>query len=400
MLRKKQKVGSLAYVLTLWLLGTFVARLVGQVYLGAAGFYPVVIQIAAITWPVVFFMLSGRGVVARSVDSMTAAVLVVFFLSGLISCFISPIPLFSAGYLLATLFGIYIALLFNGHFNEVDFLAAFRWFSVLAALLLLAYVKYDYRTFPGYRLGMGTETMNPNSVGMIAMSCGAAAFAFRAWIIRALILAVVVLVIYLTGSRAAAVATILVLTVVGWHDFMRASVAKKMLVVIPALIAATALVILKWDMVYEALASFFLWDDKNRGLEAGGSGRTVVWGWVIDLIKDHWLLGVGYRAHGEFIAASSAHNGYLALLAEIGVFGFSAIFFLLVYRGWMLYRLYFKTRSPIVSLYTGFYLGFAALAVFERYLLNIGNPASLMFLLILFLSRRRLFIALSTGERR
>jgi len=91
---------------------------------------------------------------------------------------------------------------------------------------------------------------------------------------------------------------------------------------------------------------------------------------------------VGFRAH-EFLlkADSSSHNGYLATLAEVGILGFFGVLFL-VARGLSL--LWVGSREPgpgfSQSILFGLCVGYLLLAVFERYLINVGNPTSLLFL--------------------
>jgi len=92
---------------------------------------------------------------------------------------------------------------------------------------------------------------------------------------------------------------------------------------------------------------------------------------------------VGFRAH-EFLLRvdSSSHNGYLATLAELGLIGFLAIVCLIA-RG--LHLLWVRAQEPeegfVPSLLLGLSVGYLFLAVFERYLINVGNPTSLLFLL-------------------
>jgi O-antigen ligase len=91
---------------------------------------------------------------------------------------------------------------------------------------------------------------------------------------------------------------------------------------------------------------------------------------------------VGFRAHEHLLKAdTSAHNGYLATLAEVGMVGFLAVL-LLVVRGLQL--LWAGSREPepgfSQSILFGLCVGYLLLAVFERYLINVGNPTSLLFL--------------------
>jgi len=101
------------------------------------------------------------------------------------------------------------------------------------------------------------------------------------------------------------------------------------------------------------------------------------------------VLGVGFRAH-EFLLKtdSSSHNGYLATLAEVGILGFLGVMFL-VMRGMRL--LWTGSREPgpgfSQSILFGLCAGYLLLAVFERYLINVGNPTSLLFLVAIMRSR-------------
>jgi O-antigen ligase len=79
---------------------------------------------------------------------------------------------------------------------------------------------------------------------------------------------------------------------------------------------------------------------------------------------------------------TSAHNGYLATLAEVGVIGFVGVLYLVV-RGLRLLWSYSKEpeRGFTYSVLFGLCLAYLLLALFERYLINVGNPTSLLFLL-------------------
>jgi len=387
---KVEKRTILGYILAFWLVGVFISRLYVQIALASVGNVAIAVQVMSVIWPVFYFVFSKHSLLMRGIDGITGGMLFLFVFTALISCFISPIPFFSVGYLLATFAGIYVAILFNEGCNKADIAFGFKLFSILTVILLVIYTKYDYRTFIGYRLGDGTRTMNPNSVGMIAMAAVVTAMMFKSFFVRAILFVPLFFDIYLTGSRAAALATLIALVIFSWQDFVRTSIIKKIAIVVPILIITIVIIFLKWESIYDGLNSFFLWDDRHRGFSSGGSGRTTVWGWVIELIKNNFIFGVGFRAHGEFIAASSAHNGYLALCAEIGVFGFSAIMVLIIRKLFLLFKIYRNSTDSLLALFFGVFVAFLALAMFERYLLNIGNPVSLIFLMILFMSKEKL----------
>lgn len=374
----------IALLLAFWLVGVFGAQLFVNTS-GKGGMTAVLLQAGAVTWPLVLLPFLGYRLLPSNSHRVMLASLVVFATMALISCLVSPIPLFSLGYLGATLLGIYVAILFNSRFCSGDFLLGLKIFALLCTALLVAYMHYDYRGFVGYRLGEGTGTMNPNSLGMIAMACVVAAFAYRNFMLRTLIAAPALYAIYLTNSRAAGAAMLIALVLMLWGNFIRMRPGARILVVGVALLAVAKLIVDYREPIYDFLQAFFRWDDPHRGIDSGASGRAIIWGWMLDLIYDNLALGVGYRAHQEFIHASSAHNGYLAMLAEIGIIGFTAVITMIFYRGWKLFHSYLKQQDRLIIIYFGFFVAFLVLAMFERYLLNVGNPASLLFLLILFL---------------
>ena len=369
-------------LLACWLTGVFAVQLFVNIS-GKGGITAMLLQVGAVAWPLPLLPLAGYGILPSNMDRLVLASLGLFILIALNSCLISPVPLLSVGYLGATLLGIYVAMLFNSRFRREDFLLGLKIFAVICGILLIAYISFDYRE--GYRLGFGTGTMNPNSLGMVSMACVVAALAYQNLMIRIVLIISAMYAIYLTDSRTSALAMLIALTVALWDDFLRMGLIKKVFVIFLLSISGIVIMVAYWSDIYDFLHGFFQWDDPERGIGSGATGRTKIWGWMLDLIRDHLVLGVGYRAHQQFIPASSAHNGYLAMLAEVGLFGFMAIMVLLFYRGWKLFRCYIRSSDQLLAIYFGFFLGFLGLAMFERFLLNVGNPASLLFLLVLFL---------------
>jgi O-antigen ligase len=122
----------------------------------------------------------------------------------------------------------------------------------------------------------------------------------------------------------------------------------------------------------------------DRGIGSGATGRITAWKATWELFLRNPMLGVGFRAHEHILKVdTSAHNGYLATLAEVGLVGFLAVLYL-VFRGLRLLRANIKDPSHLFSysILFGLCVGYLLLAVFERYLINVGNPTSLLFLLI------------------
>ena len=134
-------------------------------------------------------------------------------------------------------------------------------------------------------------------------------------------------------------------------------------------------------LFFKTIASFFKLKDKHRGIESGGSGRTLIWAEMWELFLQYPVTGVGYRAHPELLkVGSSAHNGYLAMLVDIGIVGFCAIMYLVIYGIVKLKRHLTPDMTKVNSTLFAFLVAYMILAMFEPYLINIGNPASLLFM--------------------
>jgi O-antigen ligase len=204
----------------------------------------------------------------------------------------------------------------------------------------------------------------------------------RQAIIRIPILVAMGTVIYLTGARASAVAVLIGLGVTLFAR-RRITEASGYTVLVFCLFLGGALAAYYADTVLRGASDFFAIQDRHRGLESGGSGRLDTWKVMWSLFLDNPLLGVGFRAHETVLKVNtSAHNGYLALLAEIGVIGFGAVIFLTVSG---LRNIWRRNQDPpqtySYSVLLGLACGYFVLAIFERYFINAGNPTSLLFLL-------------------
>jgi O-antigen ligase len=206
--------------------------------------------------------------------------------------------------------------------------------------------------------------------------------AIRTILVRLLFLAPLAAVIFLTSSRTSACAAAIGLGIIMLIRFRRARAGVVMVTVLCAILAA-GVTIAYWDSVYGLLDRFFALSAADRGIGSGATGRVTAWKATWELFLRNPMLGVGFRAHEHILKVdTSAHNGYLATLAEVGIIGFLAVLYL-VFRGLRLLKVNIKNPSHVFSysILFGLCIGYLLLAVFERYLINIGNPTSLLFLL-------------------
>jgi len=253
-------------------------------------------------------------------------------------------------------------------------------FAVIMTGLVLGFTCYDY--VPGKRLGMGKELLNPNTIALVACSALLATMAIRTVLVRLLFMVPLTAVIFLTSSRTSACAAAIGLVIILLFRFRTAKAGIAMVAVL-CLVVAVGATAIYGDVLYGFLDRFFALSAADRGFGSGATGRITAWKTTWDLFLRHPVLGVGFRAHEHILKVdTSAHNGYLATLAEVGIIGFLAVMYL-VLRGLRLLWASIKNPSHVFtySILFGLCVGYLLLAVFERYLINVGNPTSLLFLL-------------------
>jgi O-antigen ligase len=189
-------------------------------------------------------------------------------------------------------------------------------------------------------------------------------------------------IIVLTGSRAAAVAVVTGLGLIVWLR-LRARGRPMLTLAVVSLLLALGVILAYGDLLYATLDRFYALSAADRGISSGATGRITAWRATWDLFTRNPVLGVGFRAHEHLLKVdTSAHNGYLATLAEVGILGFIGVGYLTV-RG--LNLLLAGSSKPDTwfrdSVLFGLCVAYLLLALFERYLINVGNPTSLLFLL-------------------
>ncbi|MGA6828436.1 O-antigen ligase family protein [Nitrospira sp. NS4] len=366
-------------VLGLWLSGVFAASLGGRLERAHEGTASMVLLGAAVLWPVLYFAMGGCRFVPRSMPFAATGGLILFGAASALSSFMSPVALLSTGYVVLTLAGIWLALQFNSNLDADQYEWGLKVFAVLMTGLLAGFAWYDY--VPGTRLGNGKDVLNPNTVALVSTSVLLASMSIRTLVLRLAVMGPVAGIIVLTSSRAAAGAAVVGLVLVLWRR-LRARRRPVLLFAGMALLLAVGVTIAYGDLLYKTADRFYALSSADRGISSGASGRVTAWKGTWELFVRNPVLGVGFRAHEHLLKAdTSAHNGYLATLAEVGVLGFLGVLYLVV-RG--LHLLWADSRDPgrafVQSILLGLCVGYILLAIFERYLINVGNPTSLLFL--------------------
>lgn len=366
--------------LGLWLSGIFTASLFLTSELGTSVIPSLARNAMAVVWPLIYFAFSSCKFVPRRLTFGTYVPLVGFAIFSALSVVISPIPYQSISYVLLTLITVWIVLQFNYNLDGKGYERGMTIFALVAVTLLVSYASMSY--IPGARLGFGKGVLNANHIALLAMSGILSAMAIRAIPIRVLVLGLAIVVLALTGSRASAVATIIGLFII---TYVRVYMARSNTTLLLAALIVLLVIAGGYysDLILNFFNDYFAIHDRHRGLETGASGRTIAWSATWELFLANPILGVGFRAHEQLLrVATSSHNGYLAMLAEIGLPGFLCIMWLITagcYRLWM--RVWDTQLYYSHSILLGLCCGYLTLAMFERYLINVGNPASLLFLL-------------------
>ncbi|MDP2381531.1 MAG: O-antigen ligase family protein [Nitrospirota bacterium] len=366
-------------VLGLWLSGVFAASLGGRIEAGHEGTTPMVLLATAVMWPLLYFAIGRCNFVPYAMSPAATGGLILFGIASALSSVMSPVALISTGYVVITLTGIWLALQFNSNLNGDQYERGLKVFAVLTTGLLVGFAWYDY--VPGTRLGNGKNVLNPNTIGLVSVSVFLAAMSIRTWVFRLTVMGSIAWIIILTSSRAAAVAAVVGLAMIVWLR-LRARRQPVLLLFAIGLLLAVGVMLAYGDVMYRMLDQLYGLSTSDRGFGSGATGRMEAWKGTWELFVHNPILGVGFRAH-EFLLKtdSSSHNGYLATLAEVGLLGFLGVLLLLT-RG--LHLLWTGSREPgpgfSQSILFGLCAGYLLLALFERYLINVGNPTSLLFL--------------------
>lgn len=367
-------------MLGVWLSGVFAASLAGKLEGGREGIMSMLLLGAAVVWPLAYFASGRCRFVPRAMPLAATAAVLLFGVVSAVSSFMSPVALLSTGYVVLTLTGIWLALQFNSNLDPAQYERGLKVFAVLTAGFLVGFAWYDY--VPGTRLGTGKDILNPNTIALVSVSVLLAAMAIRTLVLRVAVMAPIAGIIVLTSSRAAAIAVLSGLAVVAYLRLQ----ARGRSLLLPAavlLLAAVGATVVYGDRIYQSVDQVYALSTADRGLGSGASGRLTAWKGTWDLFVRNPAIGIGFRAHEHLLKAdTSAHNGYLATLAEIGLLGFLSVAYLI----WRALKLWWSAahepnQTVHASILFGLCVGYLLLALFERYLINVGNPTSLLFLL-------------------
>jgi hypothetical protein len=130
-------------------------------------------------------------------------------------------------------------------------------------------------------------------------------------------------------------------------------------------------------------------NSKHRGVASGGSGRTEIWSQGISLIfadPVRLVFGGGLRSSElSSFASGTTENSYISILLDSGLFAGTTIICIYIYsaiKALRLSRSISWRSNSLIFLFT-YFVFLLVESFFNRYLLAIGNSASLLALMIL-----------------
>jgi len=210
-------------------------------------------------------------------------------------------------------------------------------------------------------------------------------------LISAVTFVVAVSMIVLASSRGSIVAAFVGLTVAGalslaWSCKGRAT-RTYLLIMCGTVLILVVLAGIGAGTLYNAVdwtKDVLAWDDPYRGMDTGVSGRFEIWGTAVGLLRNGaWLTGQGYRT-GMKLVGAEIDNGFLTVWFEMGIFGLMVVGMRYA-RVWMsAIRCFWgasRFNAEAICLVC-FMTIFLVNNVFARYLFGIGNPISVLAILL------------------
>jgi len=291
---------------------------------------------------------------------------------------------------------IFIAVLTRSMTLE-DIISAYAGAMILVIATLLAtssaalFRALDVHAEDRWLLRFSPLGIHPNLLGLVCGG-GAVAFVFKSAMARSVagraayvaLAAVSVVIVVATSARASLVGLIGGALVVG-AIALRMTSAR--IIVTASIVSALAAATLSGPLL-SYLDVILELNSETRGVDSGASGRTTLWKKGFDLFTsdiNHFLFGSGFRSTSQEAIGFSVESSYITILLESGlVFGGALIISILVIA---LRRVRHTLRCgprdfPASGAVTMFMLFVLIQSIFNRYIFGIGNPLSLIFLVV------------------
>lgn len=246
----------------------------------------------------------------------------------------------------------------------------------LVGAATLALVVADGNFIYGRLMGRA----GPNFWGMTSVLTIFAALALRPAWLKWGVIALATATLLMTQNRTSLMGAVAGGAVISAIAFLKAPRRLQLNLIILIALGMVALALVAPYVAEHVL----LLNDPRRGLDSHGTGRFYAWAQAFALFEQHPWLGVGYRRHETFIsAASSAHNAYVATLADMGLAGLLG--YLLLLGSALSVGLKRLWRTPTREGYAlvGLVICYATQGLFETRGLAFANNYSLAFFMAL-----------------
>ena len=258
--------------------------------------------------------------------------------------------------------------------------AAFLASSVLLIATLFALASKGFKT-PDQSQYM-EAFFGASGVGLLSICVTIYPLAYGWTISRGFLFMLAAFLVFMGGSRTSLVSIFCACLAVLFVKSKKLSLIL-LLIIFAALIASPKLIKYMQEDV-------FLMHDDYRGFQ-NLSGRIGIWQYSLKKIKEHPFMGSGFRMSDfelrKDIGISSAHNAYLTSLLETGIVGTALMLLAVLTAYWRMLKGALRSQDKTCLFYFGVISASLLFAMGERFLINVGNPTSILLIFSLFYSR-------------
>ena len=367
--RGRASLGMILLALT-WPLASFLARMLTSGIVESvedAGLKSDAIKIAPHLFFCLCFGLLGIQndlALRNAVQLLTEPVMVFFWGTQVFSSVTGAMPWTSLSFVALLFILFLVARLYLTLLRDEEILLGLALFSLIAVIAIIPMAVTQFDLLRHREIG----NLNSHRLGAVAMLCGCLSFGWRSKWLRRIGLAAAITTTVLLESRAALLGLLASVSIVTMISVPKNVFRFCAIACVLAAIMQCSPVAREWkDVVVEKALRF---DDPLRGRGSGFTGRTERWAEAWELAQENLLRGSGPRSHVSLGIRgwSSAHNGYLVALLEVGLLGTLAIVLLFLGNAKAAVRAAQSNLLGRVLLMSA--LAFGIRAFFESELLN------------------------------
>ena len=326
------------------------------------------------------YLYDNKLILSQVLAPLNDRLLLLMFLSWLPGSILGVDVIRSFIYILLMVLSFVISSIYVSIFNEKEIRFALGSFAIISLVFLFAQALTSGVFFQVFRAS-GFEVLGANSIAFFAMTCASLAFCWKNNILRYFVLLLGLIIIYATNSRSCILGIfVTVVTYMVLTSINKRTIFRNLLLV---LVIVTILFIV-WSKFYDTVNLLMYFDDPTRGLQSGFSGRVARWGEAIDIIRDNYAYGVGFKCSNKYFGFV-LDNGYLMYIVENGIF--SGLITLILFSRALCNS--FKNQPTYMDIvFVSVTIGYLVHSVFENFIFSVGNSGSLLFIFWIVYSNR------------